>query len=190
MSLIFWNGWHPSCRTSCWLPIVLPMFDRRTRAAPQRRAATSQNGDECRDYSAGFTRRPIALAFMGRSDRAPAPPSACAAGNWQAPFGIVLAVDRLTALMLVLTLQHRAGIQLVLHGALAQGRGALSPIVSAAVDGLVRRFPHCRLVQSIRLLRDHAGGILWPAAAWLWTYARAIWHALHSPSTWQRLRCS
>ena len=64
-------------------------------------------------------------------------------------------------------------------GALAQGGGVFPPAVPVAGDGLVGGFSHGRLVQPVCFLRDHAHGLLRPAAAWLQPGAGARGAALH-----------
>ena len=99
-------------------------------------------------------------------------PAACAGaigvylpGNWQAPFGIVLVVDRLSALMLVLTGIIGVCAAAVRHGALGPRRRALPRAVPVPADGPVRRLPDRRPVQPVRVLRGDAGRVLRPAAA-------------------------
>ena len=87
-------------------------------------------------------------------------------GNWSAPFGIVLVVDRLSALMLVLTSilalaallfsiarWHRVGVH-------------FHVLVQFLLLGSERRLPDRRSVQPVRLLRGVAGGILRSGSAW------------------------
>ncbi|RIE00147.1 Na+/H+ antiporter subunit E [Simplicispira hankyongi] len=71
---------------------------------------------------------------------------------------------------------RRLGVRL---RALAPGRRALSSAVPIAADGAVRCLPHRRPVQSVRVFRGHAGGLVRPAAARLGPRARARRHALH-----------
>ena len=112
-------------------------------------------------------------------------------GNWQVPFGIVLVVDRLSALMLVLTgvVGARASL-LFATGALGPRRRALPPAVPAPADGPERRLPDRRPVQPVRVLRGAAGRVVRPAAARLGRRARAGRPALHRRSTCWRRRCS
>ena len=98
-------------------------------------------------------------------------------GDWAAPFGIVLVVDRLAAVMLTLTS--------VLGLAADLRAGALGPCgvhfhsCSVPADGPERRLPDRRPVQPVRVLRGAAGRVLRPAAARLGRGARQRRHAVH-----------
>ena len=72
-----------------------------------------------------------------------------------------------------------AGLHRVCGGPLASCRCALPPAVPVPAHGPGGRFSHGRSVQPVRVLRDHAGGLLWPAAAWIGSAARAGGVALH-----------
>ena len=75
--------------------------------------------------------------------------------------------------------RHRAGHPAVRTGTLA-ARGCLFPrAVPVAADGAVRRLPHRRPFQPLRLLRGAAGGELRAAAARRWPGAGARRVALH-----------
>ena len=88
-----------------------------------------------------------------------------AIGSWPAPFGIVLVVDRLAALMLVLTSHGRARRVGVLTGLLGPRRARLPLAVPVSADGLEWRVPDRRSVQPVRILRDPACILLWAAPA-------------------------
>jgi multicomponent K+:H+ antiporter subunit D len=81
-------------------PVVLPLvagglmllFDERRRAV---RAAIN--------VASTFALVAIAVALLRRAEAAPGPAAVYLLGGWPAPFGIVLVLDRLSALMLLLT---------------------------------------------------------------------------------------
>ena len=99
--------------------------------------------------------------------------------DWPAPFGIVLVLDRLSALMLLLDERPRPRRAGVLARALASRRAALPHPVPVPADGPERRLPDRRPVQSVRLLRGAAGRLLRPCAARLRHRARQGRAALH-----------
>ena len=98
-----------------------------------------------------------AAAAGARARTRPARSRVYLPGNWPVPFGIVLVVDRLSALMMVLAGSVGLAVAAVRAGALAPRRRALPSAVPAAADGPVRRLPHRRPVQPVRLLRGAAG---------------------------------
>ena len=67
--------------------------------------------------------------------------SSYAVANWPAPFAIVLVLDRLSALMLVLTVGPGTRVAGLLDGALAPGGAALPHPVSVPADGTWRCIP-------------------------------------------------
>ena len=85
-------------------------------------------------------------------------------GNWPAPFGIVLVLDRLAALMLALTAVI-ALASLVAAWRLGRARPALPRVLPAPIDGPERRVSHRRPLQSLRVLRGAADRVLRAAAA-------------------------
>ena len=87
-------------------------------------------------------------------------------GNWPAPFGIVLVVDRLSALMLVLTSILALAALLFLARTLAPRGRAFPCTVPVSAHGPERRLPDRRSVQPVRLLRGVAGGLLRAGSAW------------------------
>ncbi len=111
-------------------------------------------------------------------------------GNWQVPFGIVLVVDRLSALMLVLT--GIIGVSALLFAMARWDRAGrqLPCAVPDPADGPVRRLPHRRPVQPVRVLRGAAGGVLWPDAARLGPGAGVVRACITSRSTCWPRRCS
>ena len=85
-------------------------------------------------------------------------------GNWQAPFGIVLVLDRLAALMLALT----AVIALASLAAslrLAAAGTAFPCVLPVAAGRAERRIPDGRRVQPVRVLRGAVDRLLCAAAA-------------------------
>jgi multicomponent K+:H+ antiporter subunit D len=89
-------------------------------------------------------------------------------GNWRAPFGIALALDRLSALMLMLTALVGLAALLYARGGDGSARTALPCAVPVPADGPERRLPHGRPVQPVRLLRgaaDRLYGLLLHGAA-------------------------
>ena len=78
----------------------------------------------------------------------------------------------------------------VRHGALASGGRPLSRAVADSADGRQRRVSHRRCVQSVRVLRGDAGGVVRIAAARLGRCARACRPPVHRRSTCSRRRCS
>jgi multicomponent K+:H+ antiporter subunit D len=134
------------CRELDWLstlmphlmlaPILLPMFTAALMLLLR---------EERQRLKLGSTLRPppsaCALRWRCCSGAEQGGPSAMGVylpGNWPAPFGIVLALDRLSAMMLLLTYAW-PWPQAVLRCALAQGRGALPPAVPVPADGPVGR---------------------------------------------------
>ena len=88
-------------------------------------------------------------------------------GNWPAPFGIVLVLDRLSALMLLLDRRPGAGRGAgYAIGRLGPTRPALPRAVPVPADGRQRRLPDRRRVQPVRLLRGAADRLLRADAAW------------------------
>ena len=79
------------------LPIILPMFMGAILLLIARSNMTIKR---LLSLFATLVQLPLALLLMAQSNETV---SVYAAGNWIAPFGIVLVVDRLTALMLVVT---------------------------------------------------------------------------------------
>ena len=100
-------------------------------------------------------------------------------GDWPAPFGIVLVVDRLSALMLLLTSLLAVGCRCVLARPLAPRGRAFPFAVPVPADGPQRRIPHRRSLQPVRLLRGAARGLLRSRAARLGISARQGRAALH-----------
>ena len=86
-------------------------------------------------------------------------------GNWPQPFGIAFALDRLSALMVLLV--ALLGAASLAH-ALAhwEGRGAhFHALFQFQLAGLDRRLPHGRPLQPLRVLRGPAHRVLRAAAA-------------------------
>src|SRR3989475_13222928 len=65
------------------------------------------------------------------------------------------------------TLFRSPGLADLLQRPLAPRGDALSLAVPVPADGPERRLPHGGPVQPVRVLRDHARGLLRPVAAWL-----------------------
>ena len=105
----------------------------------------------------------VALALMAAADgRLAAWPETIgvyALGNWAAPYGIVLVVDRLAAMMVTLATVLGTAFFLFAGALGARGR-AVFPLASVPVDGLKRRFSDGRSFQSVCFFRDHARRVL------------------------------
>jgi hypothetical protein len=87
-----------------------------------------------------------------------------ALGDWPAPFGIVLVVDRLAAAMTLLTacsLSPRCSTP----AAASTSADSISTPCSSCSFLAARRLPDRRPVQSLRLFRSHAARLLHPAGA-------------------------
>ena len=80
------------------LPILLPMFTGSLLLFGARMSLSSKRA---LSLFAALALVPLSLWLMSRADQGAL--LVYAAGNWQAPFGIVLLLDRLSALMLVVT---------------------------------------------------------------------------------------
>ena len=100
-------------------------------------------------------------------------------GDWPAPFGIVLVVDRLSALMLLLTSILASRRRGLLPRALAPRGRAFPFAVPVPADGRQRRVPDGRSLQPVRLLRAAARRLVRPGAARLGRGARQGRAALH-----------
>ncbi len=87
-------------------------------------------------------------------------------GNWPAPFGIVLVADRLSAVMVLLT-ALLALTTLVFSLTLASWRLSLPLHVPVSGDGIERCLPYRRSLQSVRILRISARGILRTCPPWV-----------------------
>ena len=131
----------------------------------------------CGRRRAGATRRRQRLS-----------PAVYRLGDWPAPFGIVLVVDRLAALMVLLDHAARAGRAVVLARALAPRRAALPSAVSVPADGRQRRLPHRRPVQPVRFLRG-ACSRLRTASRCTARARRACRRACTTSSSTSRRRC-
>jgi hypothetical protein len=109
-------------------------------------------------------------------------------GDWPAPFGIVLVVDRLSALMLLLTSLVALPV-LVCQRRLGQSRPPLPRAVPVPADGPERRLRHRRPVQPVRVLRGAADRLyvllLHGQGASASASACTTWC-----STWRPRRCS
>ena len=85
------------------------------------------------------------------------PPGVYLPGNWPAPFGIVLVLDRLSAMMLVLT----SGVALasILFATAHWHRAGVHfhPLFQFQLMGLAGAFLTADLFQPVRVFRDHAG---------------------------------
>ena len=82
-------------------------------------------------------------------------------GNWAAPFGIVLVLDRLSALMVLLTAALALVVLLYAIGSGWDQRGAQFPrAVAVPADGDLRRVPDRRRLQPVRVLRGAAHRLL------------------------------
>ena len=123
----------------------------------------------------------IAIALLGVSDAAPdgSQRGVYRLGDWPAPFGIVLVVDRLSALMLLLTSILASRRRGVLARALAPRGRAFPFAVPVPADGPERRVPDGRSLQPVRLLRGAARRLLRPGAARFGPRARQGRAALH-----------
>ena len=116
----------------------------------------------------------VALELLRRVDAGRAGAvSVYLASNWEAPFGIVLVADRLSALMLVLVGVVSLGAALYAEARLVtRGRPFPSALPDPA-DGSQRRFPDRRPVQPLRLLRGPARRVIRSATARIRLVARA-----------------
>jgi hypothetical protein len=138
------------------LPVLLPALhgdallllgdggDSHAQAPPCRAASALAVG------GAGPAVRQARL--LEQADGAPA---VYRLGDWPAPFGIVLVIDRLSALMLVLTSWSPAGA-VVCQRRLGQSRPPLPRPVPVPADGPERCLRHRRPVQPVRVLRGAA----------------------------------
>ncbi len=84
-------------------PILLPLATAALMLAIDERRRMLKGGIGIVSACASLT---VALALLAQADAQPGGPGGASTyliGNWPAPFGIVLAVDRLSALMLALT---------------------------------------------------------------------------------------
>lgn len=111
------------------LPVVLPAL-----AAAFLVLAARGNIVLARALSLAATGAVLAIAVVLLTWAASGPPRTYALGAWPAPFGIVLVLDRLSALMLVLT----AGLALV--------------VLLYAIDGGDRRGPHFHAFYQFQLM--------------------------------------
>ncbi|MGA4815611.1 hypothetical protein ACPA9J_12270 [Pseudomonas aeruginosa] len=96
---------------------------------------------------------PLSLLLI-RCGRQRGDPSVYALGNWAAPFGIVLMLDRLAALMLLATAlprQRRADPRAAWRRPPGQAFPRVVPVPFARYQ---RRLPDRRPVQPVRVLRD------------------------------------
>ena len=147
-------------------------------AAPEGRAPEHQGGAQHRRHGPGPAggHRPAGVGRPGRLQHHPGglPAGQLAGPVWHRPGPGPS--DRPDA---GADQQHCPGIQRVCRRPLAQGRRALPPAVPTAADGPVGRLPDGRPVQPVRVLRDHAGRLVRPAAAWFGAPARAGRPALH-----------
>ena len=183
-----------------WIERAMPHLDRRAgRAAARRRGADGAAGRSA-------ARRPrrssnvlasgaclavaVALALWVDRQGAPEAIGVYLPSNWPVPFGIVLVVDRLSALMLVLTGGPRRRGRALRDRPLAPRGRPLPPAVPDPADGAQRRVPHRRPVQPVRVLRGDARGLVRPAAARLGPAARARRACTTSRSTCSPRRCS
>ena len=127
--------------------------DRRPRARHSRRGCRRRHGGAAGgdDHAAAASRRGSVQAYL--------------LGNWRAPFGIALVLDRLSALMLAADRRGGAGGPALRPRWRRPPRPALPRSVPVPVDGPERRVPDRRPVQPVRLLRGAADLILRPVAA-------------------------
>ena len=106
----------------------------------------------------------LAIVLYGMaSDGAPRP---YRLGDWPAPFGIVLVLDRLSATMLVLAAAAGAVRRALRRQWLGRARAALPPAVPVPAARYQRRLSDRRYVQPVRLFRGDADRVLRAAAAW------------------------
>ncbi len=112
--------------------------------------------------TAGLLAIAIALYVLA-SDGAP---RAYRLGDWPAPFGIVLVLDRLSATMLVLTAALALCVVALCRQWLGRARAALPPAVPVPAVGHQRRLSDRRCVQPVRVLRGDADRVLRADAAW------------------------
>ncbi len=112
--------------------------------------------------TAGLLALAIILYGLAR-DGAPRP---YRLGDWPAPFGIVLVLDRLSATMLVLAAALALCVILyAINGWDARGRH-FHPLFQFQLARYQRRLSDRRHLQPVRILRGDADRILWAATAW------------------------
>ncbi len=123
----------------------------------------------------------VAVLLMLWTDQAGAPVNlgVYMPGNWPMPFGISLALDPPDRHDAGADLHGGPGLADLLQRPLASRGNALSLAVPVPADGPERRLPHGGPVQPVRVLRDHARGLLRPVAAWLGPGAHPGGPALH-----------
>ncbi len=142
------------------LPIVLPLAAGAVTLVVDERAPGAQGGDRRRHRARACRGR----HRVGRTSADASAVTVYRVGNWPAPFGIVLVVDRLSAVMVLLAAVLGVVVARVLARTLA-ARGPTLPRARAVpADGRERRVPHRRPVQPVRVLRSAAHGIVWPGA--------------------------
>ena len=112
----------------------------------------------------------VSIILLRQADLPPVGPDGSAVtvyqlGNWPAPFGIVLVVDRLSALMLVLTSVLGLAVAAVFARPLASRGAAVPHALSASAHGAQRRLPDRRSVQPLRVLRGAARRLVRPRPA-------------------------
>ena len=169
-------------------PLARTTAHRANRAAAGDGSADAAAGRAAASLKAGInlvstlTLLGVAIAIL-RFANAPTSNGSVGAGvyllgNWPAPFGIVLVGDRLSALMLVLT-GILASATLLFSIARWHRAGAyFHPLFQLLLWGQ-RRLSDRRSIQSVRIFRAVAGGLLWARSAWLGCSADQGRSALH-----------
>ncbi len=83
------------------------------------------------------------------------------AGNWPAPFGITLVADLLSATMVLVTAVVGLVVAVYSVGSgTAKFRGYFAPLFPRPVTWGERFVSHGRYIQSLRLVRGHADGVV------------------------------
>ena len=123
------------CRTWSWCPIVLPLLAAAVMLLLGERRSGRSSWCIGVDARALAGRSLILGGARWLGGRVRGRSASTSPGNWQAPFGIVLAADRLSALMLVLTWRRWDLRAAVRRGALAPGGRLLPPALPDPAHG-------------------------------------------------------
>ena len=146
------------------VPAVLPLFVGAVMLALG--GERSRNVNAALSMAATFALVAVGIALVRETDASPTGVAGVyRLGGWPAPFAIVLVVDRLAALMVLLT-SILAAAAVVFSVARWHRVGDIFPsLVSVSADGDQWGVPHRRFVQPFRFLRGPACGFLWSGAA-------------------------
>ncbi len=131
------------------LPVVLPLACGALLLFAERRGSR-----RAPDFALAAVLAQIAVAVALALQAAQGPVQAYLVGNWQAPFGIALALDRLAALMLVMTAVVALASLLSCAPVATQRRGAhFYALLQFQLMGLNGAFLTGRPVQPVRASR-------------------------------------